>query len=253
MSGRGFDDDGYPFSMNRLPMVAVLAVAVGMGAVPVGVGASATSVPSADVWGELWVIGQPPTIPEARTGTVEVVLHGAGSGLIAPILIRNGTDQTALNPTVTGVARDSDGNVVAAGQSLELAPAALAPGDMAFGYVYFDARVGDADEFVYDPATFEVTSSAPGHDVATVIEANLTAGRNGSPETVVGLVANETPDPIENVTVGQACFDDTGQLIYAFVDRPEADVLAPGATSEFTLPASAECTSALVASSTGTL
>lgn len=189
----------------------------------------------------LVVVGEPPAIPAATRGMVEVVMQGPGSGSIAPVVVRNGADHIVYNVRVTGIARDAAGALAATGQSQEMVPIAVEPGAIAVGYVYFEAGLDVAEILDYEVA-FDAEEPLPALESPTVIEANLAASGD-----VVGLVENGSASPLEYATVGHACFGEAG-LLYAYWGSLEVDVLAPGESAGFTLPGDPDCTSAVVGS-----
>ena len=151
--------------------VAAAAMILGHGGV-----ASASTVPTEvdPTFAGLFVIGDPPVIPEGTAGELVVAMQGPGAGSIAPVVVRNNTDNVVYDVEVEGIARDAAGTLVATGNSQQMLPYAVPAGGIAFAYVYFDA--GDfagTETFEYQasasPTSTSGTTTLPISE-ATIVE-----------------------------------------------------------------------------------
>jgi len=208
-----------------------------------GGSASASTVPTDEdvTFAGLLVVGDPPEIPEGTAGELVVAMQGPGSGSIAPVLVRNNTDDMVYDVVVEGIARDAAGTLVATGHSQQMLPTAVPAGGIAFSYVYFEAGLTGSEMFEYQVgASATDTSGAATLPIseATIVERD-----------VVGLVDNPGTNPIPAPLVGLACFDDAGELTYAYWGTTDGDAIAPGGFAGFTLPSGGECSSAVLAAS----
>lgn len=195
-----------------------------------------------------------PQLPDGEPGVVNVVQIGpvpAGEsfGVSVPVVVRNYTSATVTQLAVTGGAR-SGGALVGSGSSQGFSPAILEPGEVGFGYVYFDSEI---------PADSELDLTATSSDYSagdtfgsadlTVTEANLIAGEF-SDAIVGGVVNNSDVDVTGPHSVTAYCFD--GDTLVGttgtFVDGP--DPLTPGQSATFSIDLFDEaCATYLVGSS----
>jgi hypothetical protein len=194
------------------------------------------NLPNGDV-GELSII---------QTGPVERV-SGVDSASVL-VALRNMTDETVSNLKVSGSAR-SGGQLIGSGESQGFGPEIVEPGEVSFGYVYFDTAIPEDAEFdltatsdTYDP------DSVFGSVDLAVTEVNLVP--DGSRANIVGAVTNQTERPVSGpMSVSVYCFKGDKYISEpsgGFVDGP--DPLAPGAQGTFSAPMSdAPCPSFLVA------
>ncbi|WP_116996392.1 hypothetical protein [Desertimonas flava] len=226
---------------------ATIALLAGLGAGSV----HATTAPD-DTTGEppppgVSVIGDV-EIPEGTgTGDVEVVLLGAPFEDIAvPFVVRNNTDEPLYGLRAESTARASDGTLVAAGRTLEVAPVVVPPGGYAFGDVAYPASLDGTE-------THDLQWSSnddPGDEIQVdVVEAELTDDIAGP--MYVGIARNTSDHDVTSaLTVLAACFDDAGAITsisHAFAGH---DGLAAGAEVGFNVGVSRAadgCTNALIA------
>jgi hypothetical protein len=195
-----------------------------------------------------------PVLPAGEMGIVDVIQIGpiptdAMLGSPVPVVVRNNTTKAVSRVEVSGAAR-SGGAIVSSGSSQGFSPTVLEPGEVGFGYVYFDdvipvdselALTASADE--YDPDGF--LNSV---DLA-VSEVNVV--ESGSGESVVGAVLNQTGVEVSGpYSVEVYCFD--GDVLVdtrgGFADGPDplpADQIVTFSVDLFDDP----CPTFLVASS----
>ena len=179
--------------------------------------------------------------PKAPRGRVAVVASGPidQKNKTVPVVVENNTNYAVTRITVAGSARDASGRLVGGGESQFIEPAAIAPGQLAIGYVYFSSGAPPDSTLTFQVAT--VRSKGPDRDyLATVqvTETNKTVD-NSDPEFVktdiIGTVQNphnvEMTGPIIVVAV---CFDAAGNPTAAPEPGGAAiDTLPPKGTSPF--------------------
>ncbi len=119
-----------------------------MGEVPSAIASTTTlvgPVPVADPMASPFIDGLPPVVVgDGTDGVLEVVAFGSYDGSSLPIVVRNRTPNTVIRIEVSAVARDQAG-ILATGSDQGLNPNLVAPGEIAFGYVYFGGADLPAD------------------------------------------------------------------------------------------------------------
>lgn len=178
-------------------------------------------------------------IPDGEDGKLSVVLVGQPdasdpSGTV-PVVVRNRTEDTVYSVEASGTARASDGSLSGSGSSQGFAPSTVAPGEWAFGYLYF------SNELPAD-ATFEVTATGEsdagfiGSVDVRPVEVNQVPGEYSALQ-VVGIVANETDAQVEGpISVAVACFDGAGTTVTGVhTSYTDADSVAAGGTTSFSV------------------
>lgn len=195
------------------------------------------AAPAAPSTSPMLAINGPVTVPDGEPGELRVVLVGPaddGSGSL-PVVVRNRTDETVYNVEASGTARSADGSLVGSGSSQGFAPTAVAPGEWAFGYVYFSTLPGG-------DATFDVTAtgSTDAGILSSVdvkpVETSVMDSEFGG-KTVIGIVSNDTSKEVGGpVSVMLACFDEPGTaIIGAHIGYTDADAVAPQGTASFSV------------------
>src|SRR5262245_45104578 len=112
-----------------LAIVVVLFVSLGFGNWSVGAQGTPEATPAAEM--PSYLAGNAyDLIPKGKDGTLDVVITGPLIEGSVPIVIRNNTDDLLANITASGTARDSSGSLLAAGDSQNLFPDWLAPGQI---------------------------------------------------------------------------------------------------------------------------
>lgn len=162
-------------------------------------------------------------IPAGDPGELMIVSVGQfdASGSILPVVVRNNAPDDVVDVSITGVARDTEGRVLATGNSQFVRPFHVRPGTLTLGYVYFGGIAVPADARI----EFEVEATAPSdarfnqtRDL-DVIEASLFEDR------VVGEMENPHQGIVEGpIGVSVVCFDLGGNLLshhQAFIDPNE--------------------------------
>lgn len=147
---------------------------------------------------------------------------------------------------LTGTAR-KDGKLVGSGSSQGFEPALVAPGEIAYGYVYFDTDLAETTGYEFDftveaePAEGSYSSKLP----VTITEVNNTGGQ------LVGSGTNEA-DKTMSGPIGTAvlCFDAVGAVTDDISGFLEQDELAAGASGSFSIDLYDEaCANGIVAAS----
>lgn len=169
-------------------------------------------------------------LPVGDPGAVSVVTVAAAldrTGSL-PLVVRNNTTKSVGAIDVTGIARDSSGGLAASGSSQGFKPVVVAPGEIAYGYIYF----GDG---VPADATFELSVSADPVDeyFMPVLITELSANT----DQIVGILTNDTGTHVSGpIGVDAICFESSGNTIVSTQGSyAEQDDLAPGATGSFSI------------------
>jgi len=179
-----------------------------------------------------------PTVPEGVKGQLDVVANGPldeNSGSV-PVAVRNNTGRAVTAVEVQGSARDSSGALVGSGSSQGLEPAAIAPGEIGIGYVFFSGKAPNASQFTF--TTTSKPSKGPGRDYfagVSVAEHNKTEENNGFlTGHIVGTVVNPLQVTVTGpISVLAMCFDANGQPTKTVSGFAEGDELAIGASTTF--------------------
>lgn len=159
------------------------------------------------------------------------------------IIVRNNTDDEVGPIEITGTARDDAGKLVGSGESQGFQPQVVAPGEIAYGYVYFDTELAGAT-LQYD---FRVNAQPVGDYFfpLTITEINNTGTQ------IIGTVSNDNEvDVTGPISVDVLCFGPDGNIVDAVSSYVEQDELAEGDTGSFAIDLfDTECAIGLVASS----
>jgi hypothetical protein len=153
-----------------------------------------------------------PTLPHK----VDLIFIGSpivfDSSTTVPVVVWNGTTGTINDLDVSGVAKDGSGKVIGSGDSQDIEPQNLLPGEVAFGMVYFETAVPTGSDLSELGVTYDSGTSGFGIDVQ-VTQANYIPGQYGD-NTITGSVTNTNKTtataPIETDAY---CFSMTGTLL----------------------------------------
>jgi hypothetical protein len=154
-----------------------------------------------------------PTFPAGEAGKVTIVQTDDAfnnhfyTGTYR-LVVRNNTDKTVSDISVTGAAR-SGGTLVGSSINMGFDARVLNPGETAFGSVGFTNSESIPADATFD---FKVTSSTDNTSNANVVdvqvtEANLVPASSSGHDTVVGSVHNNTDKDQGMVIVTVQCFD----------------------------------------------
>lgn len=207
-----------------------------------------------DARASIFVIGNAsPKLAAGELGVVTVVARATkldGSGSLA-IVVRNNTSQAVERITASGTIDDSAGNLIGSGSDQGLNPNHVEPGEIAFGYIYFEgvsklptgAKIDiQLESTAAADNTFENRRDLKG------VRAGLVKGTYGL--SLVGQLINQYTDSVGGpIGVGAACFDTSGHLLYTALDFATPDSLSPGQKASYSMGVSGNCPVYLVAGS----
>lgn len=208
---------------------------------PVAAGPAAPDAsPFVAGFGDLSVVSLPPGDP----GKLSIVSTGARDELndAVTIIVRNNTSDPIGQIEATGTARDSAGALVGSGSSQGFKPAIVAPGEIAYGYVYFSGGFPGGSTFEF---------SVSGEEVGTYFRPITITELNNTGEAIIGAVSNETGvDVTGPISVDVLCFAADGTTIGPKSGFAEQSDLLKGATGSFSIDLyKNECPIGLAASS----
>lgn len=171
------------------------------------------------------------SIPDGDPGVLAIVATAAAldEGSSLPVIVRNNTSKTIGSIDVTGLARDASGNLAGSGSSQGFQPALVAPGEIAFGYVYFGDVAGEG-------LTFELTATGEEPDTFfSSVPVQITE-LNVSDEQIIGVVSNGSSDLVGGpISIDGVCFSTDGQLLGTIGGYAEQEELPAGATGSFSI------------------
>ena len=171
--------------------------------------------------------GGTPKLPQTFAGNAVPALHsepsgqlsvafvgtpyslGSGDGTMVPVEVFNGTDQSVAQVDVSGAA-SSGSAVVGSGDSQDVEPAVLAPGEVAFGMVFYTQDLPAGVTF-----TLTATGSNETSNVVNikVVQANYSGTGGIAGSGVVGSVMNPSSTNVNApVQTDLYCFSPTGTL-----------------------------------------
>ncbi|MER3484591.1 MAG: hypothetical protein C4345_00065 [Chloroflexota bacterium] len=187
-------------------------------------------------------------MPPGKAGQIDVVAVGRYDGNILPLIIRNNTERDVVNVSVSAVARDAAGQLIAAGGDQGFSPNLVRSGEYTFGYVYFGGATLPPD------ATFEFEVTAK--DVAAarfvgqvdleVLEASFLGDR------IVGVLRNASDELVKGpFKVIALCLDAQGSILGHFLEFADKERAEPNDTVPFQIDIyrGVDCTHFLVAGS----
>lgn len=177
-----------------------------------------------------------PVLPTLVSGKVAIlftappVVQGTSSTVV-PVIVGNGTKDFISNIDVAGPAVDATGKVIGSGDSQGFVPTNVAPGQVSFGFAYFQSAIPAGSSFNLK-VTYRDGESSTDVD-AQVQQAN--AGTDPNLPSVVGTVTNPNKVTIKNpITANVVCFSAVGTLtdVASGFTSGQAD-LTTGATASF--------------------
>jgi len=155
---------------------------------------AATTPPTGSV-SPLFTGNAHPVLTIAPTAPRSVTLIFVGTPIVSdgsttvPIEVWNGTKQTVNEIDVSGVAKNAAGTVIGSGDSQDIEPENLLPGEVGFGFVYFETAVPPGSDLSSLLPTYHQGQSTYFLDVQTT-QANFVAGSYGE-DTITGSVQNQ--------------------------------------------------------------
>ncbi|HWJ61532.1 MAG TPA: hypothetical protein VNS19_06155 [Acidimicrobiales bacterium] len=193
-----------------------------------------------------------PAFGPGEPGELSVVAVGTPDGEhdTIPFVVRNNTAGPIYEVSATGKVT-AGGKLVGSGEDQGVEPAVVAPGEIAFGYVYFSTTPPAG-------ATVEITATASseqdeffGSVPMTIGTANIVPGDYST--SIVGEVT--APEDVEvtgPVNVFVLCVDAAGTLSGSYSGFTDGDAsILPGATATYTVDVygDAGCPTFLIGSS----
>ena len=169
------------------------------------------------------------SFPAGEPDEVSIVATGAEDELSdsVTIIVRNNTTEAIGLIEATGTARDSAGALVGSGSSQGFQPVVVAPGEIAYGYVYFDGGFPEGSTFEFD---------VKGDEVDTYFQPITVTEINNTGDAIIGGVSNDTGvDVTGPISVKVLCFTADGTLIGPSDGYAEQSELADGATGSFSI------------------
>ena len=169
------------------------------------------------------------SFPAGDPGELTVVSTGAQDELsdAVTIIVRNNTSDPIGQIEATGTAGDAAGALVGSGSSQGFKPVVVAPGEIAYGYVFFDGGFPEGSTFEMDVAGEEVgTYFRP----ITITEINKTG------DAIIGGISNDTGvDVTGPISADVLCFAADGTTIGPEGGYAEQSDLADGAAGSFSI------------------
>lgn len=169
------------------------------------------------------------SLPEGDPGELTIISTGAQDELsdAVTIIVRNNTSDPIGQIEATGTARDAAGALVGSGSSQGFKPVVVAPGEIAYGYVYFDGGFPEGSTFEFDVA---------GEEVGTYFRPMTITEINHTGDAIIGGVSNDTGvDVTGPISVDVLCFAADGTTIGPRGGYAEQDDLADGANGSFSI------------------
>ena len=187
------------------------------------------------------------SLPDGEPGQVSIIwsetaINQSGS---VNMIMRNNTSDDIGTINVTGTARDAAGTLVGSGSSQGFGPAYVSPGEIAWGYVYFDRGLaGQTLTF-----GFEVDAEPVGGGYGSILPVTVTEVSNTG--NIVGVATNEQDRDVNGpISAEVLCFDAGGSVIDWNQGYLEQNDLAPGANGSFSIDLyGAPCPNGIVSAS----
>lgn len=170
-------------------------------------------------------------LPRGARGVLTVVAQGPyQQEQSVPVVVRNNTARTAIRVSVSGTASSPSGRLLATGKDQGLNPNVVKPGEIAFGYVYFNG--------VHLPGSarfrFKVTKAPPDEVQFENRRDLVVVESHRVQERIVGTLRNgygvRVIGPIQ---ASVACFSSAGRLLYTANNFTDEDNVAARGTLPF--------------------
>ena len=185
------------------------------------------------------------SFPAGDPGVVSIIIQGTTiqrDGTVS-IVIRNNTNKAVGPIEIAGTARDSSEKIVGSGSSQGMNPTVVDPGEIAFGYVYFDSDLAGTQP------TFKFTVSS--RPVSSYFRPLLVNEIYLVGEKILGSVTNSSESDVKGpISADVICFGSDGNILRTHSDYVAPDELPAGATGSFAVDLFRDaCPSGLLASS----
>jgi hypothetical protein len=181
-----------------------------------------------------------PSYPTGDANQIAVVALGpitySSTGGTLPIAVRNNTAAAVSRISITGTAEDASGTAIATASSQQqVEPAQLAPGQLGYSFIHFDASTPQ----VPPGSTYEFTIKSNPADTTSFNTASVRVNAaSTSGDSIVGTATNKTGAKLQGPYSVQAfCFDAQGNLnsTQAMTTNQIGDIPA-GGTVNYTIP-----------------
>ncbi len=166
-------------------------------------------------------------IPVGAPGELAVVATTDGldrTGSLG-IIVRNNTPAPIGRVEIAAEAQ-LDGQVIGTGESTRFQPTVVGPGEISWGYAYFDVRTfPEGTTFDLSVTSEPLDGRSPGLKVIEVNQAD---------SYLVGTVENQTDATIDGpMTITMACFDAEGSFVGIETTLIDSYDIPPGQTGSF--------------------
>jgi hypothetical protein len=169
------------------------------------------------------------SFPAGDPGELAVISTGAQDELsdAVTIIVRNNTSDPIGQIEATGTARDAAGALVGSGSSQGFKPVVVAPGEIAYGYVYFEGGFPKGSTLKFD---------VTGEEVGTYFRPITITEINNTGDAIIGGLSNDTGvDVTGPISADVLCFATDGTTIGPKGGFAEQSDLADGATGSFSI------------------
>lgn len=191
-----------------------------------------------------------PAFGPGEPGELSVIAVGTPDGDLSsiPFVVRNNTSSPVYSVAATGRVSDG-GQLVGSGSDQGVEPAVVAPGEIAFGYVYFSATP-PAGSTVEVSATADSDPGSFFNSVAmTISDANLVPG-DWSDQLIGEVTAPADTEVSGPVSVMVLCVDAEGTLSRTFGGYTDGDAsILPGTSATYSVGLHEDCPTFLIGSS----
>ncbi|PIE33080.1 MAG: hypothetical protein CSA55_02410 [Ilumatobacter coccineus] len=179
--------------------------------------------PFATVFGDLGELA----IPRGAPGELAVVATTDGldrTGSLG-IIVRNNTP-APIGRVEIAVEAQLDGEVIGTGESTRFQPTVVGPGEISWGYAYFDVRTfPEGTTFDLSVTSEPLDGRSPGLKVIEVNQAD---------SYLLGTVENQTDATVDGpMTITMACFDAEGSFVGIETTMINNYDIPPGQTGSF--------------------
>lgn len=176
-------------------------------------------------FGDLSVV----SLPAGDAGAVTIIeaAETIDAGGSVTTIVRNNTRDDIGRIEISGTARDASGALVGSGSSQGFSPAVVAPGEIAYGYVFFGHDIPTGSTF-----EFNVDSEPVGEYFLPVTITEI----NNTGEQIVGAVMNDLDVEVSGpISADVLCFDADGDVTGDAQSYVEPDDLPAGGTGSFAI------------------
>ena len=196
-----------------------------------------------------------PSLAPGKSGVVALISEAAhvNQNGELPIVVRNNTAQAVERITASGTIQDASGKLIATGSDQGLMPNLVQPGEIAFGYIFFqnsNIRIPPGGKVSIQLGSTPASQDAYENIRALKVEnTNLTTGEFG--KQILGQAVDQyryrISGPIEAYA---ACFSSGGRILDIDSDFASPENLMPNQVASYTVSlTTSHCPIYLVAAS----